>query len=32
LIGAPVLYIHWMRFRRMNIDPYGLNKKRTNQS
>jgi TRAP-type uncharacterized transport system fused permease subunit len=32
LIAAPVLYIHWVRFRRMNVETYGLNEKRTNQS
>jgi TRAP transporter 4TM/12TM fusion protein len=32
LIAIPILYIHWKRFRRMNIDTYGLNEKGTNQS
>jgi TRAP-type uncharacterized transport system fused permease subunit len=32
LIATPILYIHWKRFRPMNLETYGLNEKRTNQS
>ena len=32
LIAAPVLYIHWIRFRRTNLETYGLNEKGTKQS